>query len=275
MTEGEWLASDDPARMLYVVQGPEPEYGGFPTRKISDRKLRLFACACCRQVWDRLTDPRSRRAVEVAERYADGQAIVGEWGNAHNRAVEARVALPHGTDEWHAAVMAENAVLTTASVPAVLLHQSLIRSAYPDQAMARRAQAAILRCVAGNPFRPVTLPKSANPCERCGGRGYTPRDPAVSWSYGALTEAERHRCGRCLGTGRTEGPYPWLTPTVLSLAWAAYDGRLPDGTLDPFRLALLADALEEEADEGLLAHLRGPGPHVRGCCALDLLLGKE
>ena len=29
----------------------------------------------------------------------------------------------------------------------------------------------------------------------------------------------------------------------------------------------------DEAD--LLAHLRGPGPHVRGCWAVDLLLGKS
>jgi hypothetical protein len=43
------------------------------------------------------------------------------------------------------------------------------------------------------------------------------------------------------------------------------------------RLPTLADALEEsgcqEAD--LLAHCRGPGPHVRGCWVVDLLLGKE
>jgi hypothetical protein len=42
-------------------------------------------------------------------------------------------------------------------------------------------------------------------------------------------------------------------------------------------LPILADALEDAgcADADLLAHLRGPGPHLRGCWALDLLLGKE
>jgi hypothetical protein len=37
---------------------------------------------------------------------------------------------------------------------------------------------------------------------------------------------------------------------------------------------VLADALEEVggADEALLGHLRGPGPHVRGCWAVDLVL---
>ena len=46
--------------------------------------------------------------------------------------------------------------------------------------------------------------------------------------------------------------------------------------LDPARLAVLADALEEAgADAELLAHLRSAGPHVRGCSALDAILSKE
>jgi hypothetical protein len=70
----------------------------------------------------------------------------------------------------------------------------------------------------------------------------------------------------------------WRTPQVVALAQAAYDQReLPAGTLDVVRLAVLADALEDagcdQAD--LLAHLRGPGPHVRGCWAVDLILGKQ
>jgi len=65
---------------------------------------------------------------------------------------------------------------------------------------------------------------------------------------------------------------------VTALATAAYEERdLPAGTLDPDRLAVLADALEaadcDNAD--LLPHLRGPGPHVRGCWVIDALLGKS
>jgi hypothetical protein len=68
------------------------------------------------------------------------------------------------------------------------------------------------------------------------------------------------------------------TPTVTTLATAAYAERdLPSGHLDNTRLAVLSDALEEAGctDAELLSHLRSPGPHVRGCWALDLLLTKE
>ena len=70
----------------------------------------------------------------------------------------------------------------------------------------------------------------------------------------------------------------WLTTTVTGLATAAYEKRtLPSGELDPARLAVLADAVEETGCGNLdiLNHLRGPGPHVRGCWVLDLLLGKK
>jgi hypothetical protein len=73
----------------------------------------------------------------------------------------------------------------------------------------------------------------------------------------------------------------WLTRlggTVPRLAEAAYAERaLPEGTLNPARLAVLGDALEEAGctDAGLLGHLRGQGPHVRGCWAVDRLLGIE
>ena len=47
--------------------------------------------------------------------------------------------------------------------------------------------------------------------------------------------------------------------------------------MKPERLAVLFDALEEAGcdDAEILNHLRSPGPHVRGCWAVDLLLGKE
>jgi hypothetical protein len=69
-----------------------------------------------------------------------------------------------------------------------------------------------------------------------------------------------------------------FTRDVLSLAKSAYNNRVKGGRglLDPFRLAILADALEEAGAEGpILEHLRLGCLHVRGCWALDLVLGKE
>jgi hypothetical protein len=94
----------------------------------------------------------------------------------------------------------------------------------------RQQQVILLRCIFGNPFRPLAI------------------DPA------------------------------WRTPPVLALARSAYEERtLPEGTLDAGRLAVLADALEEAGcdNEEVLAHLRRPGPHVRGCLVIDLVLGKK
>lgn len=60
MNENEWLASSDPVAMLTFLRN----HG-------SDRKLRLFACACCRRVWSHIRDPRSRQALITAEAFAD------------------------------------------------------------------------------------------------------------------------------------------------------------------------------------------------------------
>ena len=64
---------------------------------------------------------------------------------------------------------------------------------------------------------------------------------------------------------------PHCSRVVSTLACGVYDERAFD------RLPILADALEEAGcdDPEILKHCRGEGPHVRGCWALDLLLGKE
>jgi hypothetical protein len=63
----------------------------------------------------------------------------------------------------------------------------------------------------------------------------------------------------------------WRTSTVVGLATAIYAERAFD------RLPILADALEDAGCDqlDLLAHCRSDGPHVRGCWAVDLVLGKS
>ena len=84
MTEGEWNACADPQKMLEFLRG-----------KVSDRKLRLFAVACCRAAmhWD--TDKRCAKAVGVAEQYADGKASDEELKAAANHASLAVEASKH------------------------------------------------------------------------------------------------------------------------------------------------------------------------------------
>jgi hypothetical protein len=72
--------------------------------------------------------------------------------------------------------------------------------------------------------------------------------------------------------------FSWQGGTVVRLAQAAYDDReLPAATLDPVRLNVLADALEDAgcSDEAILSHLRASATHVRGCWVIDRILGKQ
>ncbi len=64
MNEENWFNASD----VYQMQC-------FVANQISGRKRRLFACACCRVIWDLLNDPQVRKAVEIAEAFADGNAL--------------------------------------------------------------------------------------------------------------------------------------------------------------------------------------------------------
>src|SRR5262245_61960090 len=91
MTEEQWLATSDPGRMLSFLVRKE---------QVSDRKLRLFAVACCRRIWHLIQDNRSRKAVEIAEEFADGQRTIGELADANAQARVAYDAVYHRTWSW-------------------------------------------------------------------------------------------------------------------------------------------------------------------------------
>jgi hypothetical protein len=215
MTKKEWLTSTDPQALLAFLQA---------SRTGSGRKLRLFACACCRCLWGDLVDKTSQQAVEMAESFADGEVIRTMTRDVMTHAAAAvALGLADIDSREHKAAL----------VAATVLFGRL------------------------DPWRGTSR---------------------VVWQ--ALAVLPGHTIADLLRDQFTtvRVPLDVLTPTVVSLAEAAYDDRiLPAGQLDPVRLAIVADALEEAGSTAavLLEHLRGPGPHIRGCWAVDLLLGKE
>jgi hypothetical protein len=258
MTENDWLASEDPAAMLRHLRGHEVN-----RLPISDRKLRLFACACVRQVWDMLTNPRSRDAVEVAERYADGEATAKELDVAEDAARSPWTGSenPAGAARYCCLENIQHAVERITS-PGMRDLPSLA------------VMAALLRDIAGNPFRQPVVPHQWLPKD-----WLTPT--ALGLARAAYDERPGRECQDCLDKIRAAAAdasradhFAELMRRCLRCGGSV---RLDDGTLDPARLAVLADALEEAGcgSEDQLMHLRRPGPHVRGCWAIDLILGKE
>lgn len=267
MTESEWLACTDPAAMLDFLQRPAARPMGRSGPMMSDRKLRLVACAC----WWRF---EAKGEPDGLLRYA--LRAVEEWADSGKRPRQTVMRGDIADYVFGNSVAMQAATATLDSLP----HD-------------RDAQAVIIREIIGNPFRPLDV--SSWRCGLCGKH--------ESGQMGGQDEKEF--CRDC-GESWSWRPKDWFTPVVVSLAEAAYAKRqerdcqacrsagtryVPDpcpdcgntalvarsGHLDPARLAVLADALEEAGctGDGILSHLRSPGPHVRGCWVVDLILDKS
>jgi hypothetical protein len=160
MTEAEWLGCDEPEPMLRFLYS-----------KADERRLRLFAVACCRRIWDLLTDQRSRRAVEVAEQYAERMATAGQLKAAH---VEAFDAYFNAFVSRESAASAAHAAACDDTYQAASSAARHAATAAGDQAAEHKEQAALLRHLFGNPYRPVNL------------------DPAwLAWSGGTVRKLAR------------------------------------------------------------------------------------
>src|SRR5919201_2961246 len=112
MTESEWNACIEPKPMLRFLIGTDQprvmDVESFPGCKASDRKLRLFACACYTRLRHLLPDPLARDAVAATERFADGEAGVGELQRAFSHLQASLDALE---GPWRASRGAERAAL--------------------------------------------------------------------------------------------------------------------------------------------------------------------
>jgi hypothetical protein len=250
MTEAEWLASADPGQMLWFLRDRE---------KVSQRKLRLFGAACCRRIWHAMPDERSRRAVEIAEAFADGLVTAAEAEAAGNIAAEVTEEVPDVDTElgWRAARAADHLL----PVPAESWMQPLVVWEYAG--MVLEGEQLIREGAAPEMLEAWSeqVVESGKPM------GLTDTDPG-----GILADLLREIIGP-VPFGRGTIPTSllrWNDGTVSKIAQAIYEERAFE------RLPILADALEDAGcdDADILAHCRSAGPHVRGCWVIDLLLGK-
>ena len=269
MTEAEWRTCDDPAAMLHFLRG-----------QVSGRKRRLFACACVRSVGHLLLGDAGRRAVDTAERYADGLARTDELTEAR-RAVLPPVTRPSA--HLLATRAAANAALPRPEVAEVVAHTAaaaagLEKAEGLEDTAGRRLQSAWGRFLAVLPaeLTPLAWQAMAVPAWRAVAADRVAFDAAQN--EGAAAERAR-QCdvlrdliGNPFCPAAVD-PHclTWNDRTVPRLARALYDEK------DFDNLPILADALEDAGcdDADILRHCREPGRHVRGCWVLDLLLGKE
>ncbi|MGE3807965.1 MAG: hypothetical protein AB7K24_25160 [Gemmataceae bacterium] len=181
----------------------------------NQRKLRLFAAACCRSIAAFIVQEQSWQAIAVAERFADGHASQQELDEA----------FAHAPEE-------------AASVAAYV--------AYREASVAATAASERSRLVCAT---------------------FAPNEEE-------LVAVTQHLVAACI-FGRGAAAIPTPSELLVKMAQRAYNEReLPSGFLPNYRLAMLADELELEGqrDQVVLDHLRDPGPHVRGCFALDWVL---
>jgi hypothetical protein len=261
MTEAEWLACENWQPLLAHLAG-----------RVSHRKGPLYICAGLRQLWDLLYDVASRRAVDVIERAADGSVAEAEV----HRALWDAESPTFGYDfmrryarEWFAGEGQDCDRVSTLMRMGIYRKEDLQgddRFLLGDERYRTRLLNAAHIAFHANMVMDGKI------------SGHTLEHLAKQeeWPGGWLV---REVFGNPFCTAVTDPSWlSWNGGTVLKLAQAIYEERqIPAGHFDIARLAVLADALEEAGctDANLLAHLRGPGPHVRGCWVLDLLLGKE
>jgi hypothetical protein len=154
VTEAEWFTCTDPAAMLEYLQG-----------KASDRKPRLFAVACCRKIWHLLSDKHENgmKVVIAAEKLADGLVSRYEVAQAPFLANEV---LDTDASANPSAYYAAEAVgdfyddYVTDVARHVTDAANDVATATWNRAAERAAQTSLLRCIFGNPFRPIAISSS-------------------------------------------------------------------------------------------------------------------
>ncbi len=238
MTEEEWLTAKCSGPLLHFI-----------APKVSDRKLYYFDIACARRITPLLVHHASSHAVDVLERFVEGQCGVGVFDELSYGVEGAAFSLEYGHDvPWlHMAEQHANWVL--AERPADLNYpiesaRALITSAayFIDSIFSRVPFERRFRdpqpSPTGSRFQPVSLVHEifGNP-------------------FRIVKSRRRLR-----------------TDTAVSLARGMYESR------EFGAMPILADALQDAGcdTDDILDHCRDTAQvHVRGCWVVDLVLGKK
>jgi hypothetical protein len=200
------------------------------------RRGALFACACCRRIWPSFSDPRSRELVDVIECAVDGSVEPDAVWEAEEAARAA------AGEDWGFAA-----------------HATWLLARLAEVATSTQVEAVVGAVADARAFAVVGT--------------YDPGSP--SWI--AEVETERLKQAEFLRDifGNPFHPVSfspeWRTDTAVSLAKQMYESR------DFSAMPILADALQDAGCDSAdsMDHCRGPGPHVRGCWVVDLVLGKQ
>jgi hypothetical protein len=222
-----------------------------PSEEYNHRLLYLMAAAVFRTMQRLVPQRRWRRVLDVVEAYADGEATFDQLFNAQEAGSVNDSQLPAAN------AAAAHCIHMLSDDYKVLEGVDFVSDA-----------AGYLGAVAAGVLKADK------------GLGLT----MAVWKEPAFQDAKRAHERRLCALIRDIFGNPYRPPPAIDPAWLVWNGgRIPTMARAMYAskrfrdLPILADALEDAgcADEALLAHCRGPGPHVRGCWAVDAILAKE
>ncbi len=240
MTESDWLSASDPHPMILFL----PHIG-------LDRKYRLFACACARRVWHLCENDLPRQVLELGERLADALVSSEELWPIGKRA---RKFVKEQYEQG----------LSIAFYAAAALSGPGSTPGKTSQTRFEAYAAASVACEAAASALAIAAKAGIESDER-----FERQAQAEAAEKAFQAELLRDVFGNVFRPEPAMDPASLPAP-VVALAQEIYDKKSFE------KLPALAAMLEANggANTGLLQHLRHPGPHVRGCWALDGVLGK-
>jgi hypothetical protein len=258
MTESEWQTCADPAPML-----------AFLRRRASERKLRLFAVACSRRMMHLITDDSGRRAITLAERFADGRVREQDCAVLRQHIQELKVDRVAEREFF-------GALLLYAVQGGIAQAEGLLNTV-------TKAAKHVAEVIGSDEWHRVleqASPRAQVAREGAGEGGWSPqRQREADQACRDVNQRERHVQADLVReifgnpfrpAAIDPGWLRWNDGTVPRLARVIYEER------DFETLPVLADALEDAGctEVALLQHCRSGAAHVRGCWAVDAILGK-